>query len=553
MIAAVDFDWLRPPWLWALLLLIPGVLLAWRRSRAAGWTRVVDAHLLPHLLEPGHARRGVVRAAPALLAYALAVLALAGPSVGRAPAPAWQVRMPLVIVLDLSSAARATDIAPNRLAIARQSITDALRLRAGAPVALVAFSGAPFTVAPLTDDAANVAVFLDALSPDVMPLDGRRTDAALRHAADLLARAGHARGRVLLMSDGADANAIGAAEALQATGIRVDVLGIGGEAGALLRTPEGLRRVRLDAASLQALARAGGGRYAVATTGDGDLRSLGVADAAAMDGVAGTPRGQARRDDGIWLVPAVLLLVLPAFRRRAGALAMLAVVALLPLQLRASELWRRADQAAHARMVEGHRDYRAGRFDAAAQAYAGVSGADAHYNRGNALAKAGHYAPAVAAYDDALRLQPGMADAIANRDAVRRAMQRNPPPGRGQRPSSRPGAGARNAQGGQQTQPGGGTSRASRPPTPPRDANAQARADAALREQQRRAQARASNSPVRSPGGAPRPARRETAAERQQRLANEAALRRVPDDPGALLRAKFQLEYERRRREGSAP
>ena len=45
-------------------------------------------------------------------------------------------------------------------------------------------------------------------------------------------------------------------------------------------------------------------------------------------------------------------------------------------------------------------------------------------------------------------------------------------------------------------------------------------------------------------------ARAETPAERERRLANEAWLQRVPDDPGGLLRAKFQLEYERRQREG---
>ena len=45
---------------------------------------------------------------------------------------------------------------------------------------------------------------------------------------------------------------------------------------------------------------------------------------------------------------------------------------------------------------------------------------------------------------------------------------------------------------------------------------------------------------------------RETPAQRERRLANEAWLQRVPDDPGALLRARFQLEA-RRRREGAGP
>lgn len=44
--------------------------------------------------------------------------------------------------------------------------------------------------------------------------------------------------------------------------------------------------------------------------------------------------------------------------------------------------------------------------------------------------------------------------------------------------------------------------------------------------------------------------RAETPAEREKRLANEAWLRRVPDDPGGLLRAKFRLEYERRQQGG---
>jgi Ca-activated chloride channel family protein len=44
----------------------------------------------------------------------------------------------------------------------------------------------------------------------------------------------------------------------------------------------------------------------------------------------------------------------------------------------------------------------------------------------------------------------------------------------------------------------------------------------------------------------PQPARKETAEQRERRIANQAQLQRVPDDPGALLRAKFRLEYERR-------
>ena len=42
----------------------------------------------------------------------------------------------------------------------------------------------------------------------------------------------------------------------------------------------------------------------------------------------------------------------------------------------------------------------------------------------------------------------------------------------------------------------------------------------------------------------------ETDAERERRIANQAWLQRVPDDPGGLLRRKFALEYQRRQEEG---
>ena len=58
------------------------------------------------------------------------------------------------------------------------------------------------------------------------------------------------------------------------------------------------------------------------------------------------------------------------------------------------------------------------------------------------------------------------------------------------------------------------------------------------------------STPEQGDGARARAVRAETPAEREKRLANEAWLRRVPDDPGGLLRAKFRLEYERRQQGG---
>ena len=52
-------------------------------------------------------------------------------------------------------------------------------------------------------------------------------------------------------------------------------------------------------------------------------------------------------------------------------------------------------------------------------------------------------------------------------------------------------------------------------------------------------------------GDAPQAAGAGDLDERERREAAEAWLRRIPDDPGGLLRARFRLEHERRRRQGA--
>ena len=52
------------------------------------------------------------------------------------------------------------------------------------------------------------------------------------------------------------------------------------------------------------------------------------------------------------------------------------------------------------------------------------------------------------------------------------------------------------------------------------------------------------------PQSAAQPAQAESSEERERRQALETWLRRVPDEPGGLLKSKFRLEYERRQREG---
>ena len=577
---------LRPHWLWALLAL-PVLWGLWRmrQRRSNVWRGVVDAHLLPHLLEAGgKAARGA--AWLGAIGYAIAVLALAGPSWRQTEQPLWQAQTPLVIALDLSSRSAASDLPPSRLLQARAKLATLLRQRAGGQVALVAYAGEAFTVAPLTDDAANVALFLDALEPGVMPVDGQQADRAIAWSARLLQQAGFEHGDILLLSDHADVAADNAARTASRQGFRVSALGLGTASGAPYRDGEGrILHARLDAGSLRALATAGGGDYQALTTDESDLRTLGVLDPDAADAsVQRGDKGLAWQDGGYWLLPPLMLLALLAFRR-GGAFAAVLLCVCLPLAMPAnaaeSSLWERADQQQHERIEQGADAYRKGDFAEAEKDFAGIDSADAFYNRGNALAKQGHYDEAIDAYDLALKLQPKMEDAIENRKVVDAARKRkagqNQQQQRQQKKSGgqdspqdnkdKPQSGQQDKtqQSKQQSQPDSQQPDSPRPQQSPSqqqaeegkspqqkaaDAKAQQAADAAQRQRMAEAMAQTGKGAQKEESARQAAGARETPAQREHRQAVEAWLRRVPDEPGNLLKTKFRLEYERRQKEG---
>ncbi len=437
---------LRPLWLLALLAL---PILWWRWHRHAQtdtpWKRAVDSHLLPGLLQaaPASTQRGAWLFG---MAYALTVLALAGPSWRQQAVPLYAPAAPLVVALDMSSHMLAADVPPSRLLRARLKIEQLIAARKGGQIGLIAYAGDAFTVAPLSDDANSLRDLLVALTPDTMPVDGQRADRAIRRATDLLAQAGYAHGQILILSDGADAAAQVAARDALAKGYSVAVLGVGTARGAPLPSVDGtfaqdaggaMQIARLDAVALRALSQSGGGRYAMLSTDASDLNTLGVLDSPIEDaGHRGDTQSLRWRDDGPFVLLALLPLVALGFRRGWLAVVLLAALAMPTQRATAADadwwnaLWQRADQRADHALRAGDATaanalaqtpeqraaaaYRGGNFAAAASGWTALDSADANYNRGNALAQLKRYPQAIAAYKSALQQRPEMADAQAN-------------------------------------------------------------------------------------------------------------------------------------------
>jgi len=470
-----EFRFLHPGWL---LALVPLALLLVGLARNGGgsgpWRRVIEPHLLAALTVGADGRPQRWPLAVLALGWLVAVIALANPTFERVQVPAFRDAAARVVVLDLSQSMLADDLAPNRLKRARFKVEDILRRSRNGQVGLVVFAGDAFTVAPLTDDGETIRNMLPALSPEIMPAAGSRPGLGIQEGLKLLRQAGVRDGEVVVLTDDpGGARARSAAADLRRAGHRLAVIGVGTPEGAAVpgvRTSRGAVVAQLEEGKLRSLARHGGGDYARITIDDADLR-----EALARDESGRVREGEDPMQADVWkeLGPWVTLALVPlaALGFRRGWLLLPAVLALnlglvtpAPVLAQTSGggpadptaaasaasapslgerwrgLWQRPDQQAAgalaggdyeraARLAEdplrsGAARYRLGDFEAAADAFAATDAAEAHYNRGNALARAGRLEAALEAYDQALARAPNMADAAYNRERVQEALER---------------------------------------------------------------------------------------------------------------------------------
>jgi Ca-activated chloride channel homolog len=611
-----QFHFLRPWWLLVLVLLPWLYWLGARRHAAVlELSRLVDAPLLPHLLR---GRAGNRRLPLWLFAigWTLCALALAGPSWSRINQPLYASRPAQVVAISLSQHMLARDVAPSRLDRVRYKVRDLLADNRDGLNALIAYAGEAFVVAPLTSDAGSLNDLLDALAPDTMPLDGDNAALAIERGVALIHDAKASGGSLVLVTDHADAAADAAARKANAAGVQVSVLGVGTPQGGPVPLPDGgflrdaqggIALARRDDTALAALAAAGGGRYVAMTADHRDIDTLHTQLRIAPPALASGQASDEWQDSGPWLLPPLLLIVALAFRRGWLLLLPLVLLPLWPAPAQATtwhDLWQRPDQQAAQALRDGHakqaqqlaRDpawrgaaaYRAGDYAAARQALQQVPGGDATYNLGNTLAKQGEYQQAIAAYNCALKLDPGNADAKANRKAVEDWLRQQ----QQQQPSDQKQHEGHNGSQGQS--PAGDQGQSGKPDSkdqqaaqegakpsdqPGQDGKAQDRSAQDAPEQDRSGKRQAGGQP--QPETAQQQAEQEAKAEQAQQalkrqmdqaLANsmdkpqthqlgalakddpqaklpadlQHALQRVPDDPGALLRRKFELEYQQR-------
>ena len=574
-------EWLRPLWLLAVPALAWLLWRLWHRERQSGrWQLLLPAAFHQALLKGGSGRSSKLPWLALGLAWLLAVLALLGPSWQRVEQSNQKPADPLVVLLELTPQMLATDGRPNRLEQARRKLLDLLEARRDAQTAIIVYAGSAHSLVPLSDDLATSRNLLEALKPSLMPEPGRRADLAVARALQLLDQAQLGQGRLLLITSAlSEEERSGIQQALQKHSVPLLILGVGSREGAPVAQEDGsflkdsrgaILIPRLDARGLQETAENHGGRYASMRLDDEDLRRLGLLDSPQTMRAAGEPTQlDSHVDQGYWLLLPLLLLAACAGRR--GWLFCLPLLLMLPPQsshaFGLDDLWLRPDQQGQ-RLLQAQRPaeaaqrfvdpqwqgkalYEAGDYSAAAERFAKGDSAADHYNRGNALAKAGELEAALDAYEQALERQPELAAAQHNKALVEQALRQR----ENQQQSGEGDSTEQQEHANEQSQPnespaGQPAESSAAQPTQPgssgessENSDVQGSANGAGEDTQPSTSSELPSDaePVAPPRTA---ADLGTAAERRQAL--EQWLRQIPDDPAELLRRKFWYEQQQR-------
>lgn len=453
-----QLHFLRPEWFYSFIpLILILVAMLQRHHTSLGWKTVCDDKLLPHVLTHSGNRGGRLPLWISAIAASLCIIAAAGPAWKKLPQPVFREQSALVIILDLSRSMDATDIKPSRLERAKLKILDILESRKGGQTALIVYAANAFVVTPLTDDTETIANLVPTLETGLMPAQGSQFVSAGEKAEQLLTQSGVNEGEILLITDGLSENDTGLAHTLSNRGHRLSILGVGTRdgspipmSGGFLQDEHGAIVIpKLQVQRLAATAAAGNGIFKILQTDDSDV--LGLTnyfssrkvnkEAEATELTADT-----WQEEGPWLL--IFVIPLAALWARKGWLLMFPVLVSSSLifaprsayAIDTEHLWRTADQQAMQAFKKGDAAtaaelfthdqwkssayYRAENYEQAIKSLPEPSDSDDFYNKGNALAKLGRYEEAINAYDRALELDKNNEDASFNKKLVEQALEK---------------------------------------------------------------------------------------------------------------------------------
>jgi Ca-activated chloride channel family protein len=228
--------WVSPQYLYLLMLvplMILGVILyvLRRKSRLRFFA---DEKIIPKITASVSTRLQLLKPVLLITGFALLVVALARPKWGERLQIYEGKGIDIVIALDASKSMLAQDVKPNRLDRAKTEIKLLLDDLSGNRVGITAFAGECYIMCPLTADIEAAKLFLDVISPDVVPKPGTNLEKAIAVSSSLFDPKEDTYKALILFTDGDNlvGEPVRAIDDLKDRGVKLFTVGIGTVEGA---------------------------------------------------------------------------------------------------------------------------------------------------------------------------------------------------------------------------------------------------------------------------------------------------------------------------------
>lgn len=229
-------------WIWGIIVL--ALLMMWGHNRRKKMVRsFVQDSLLKDIAFRFDAKRAKQKNILLIVVAVFSLLALMRPQWGFRWQEVKREGIDILVVIDTSKSMLTQDVKPNRLERTKFAVQDLLRKLRGDRIGLIAFSGEPFLVCPLTVDYGGFQISLNDLDVGTIPRGGTNIAKAIEEAIKDYGKTSSQHKAIIIVTDGDDleGDPIAAAKKAKEKGIQIYCVGIGSAEGELIqmRNPRG--------------------------------------------------------------------------------------------------------------------------------------------------------------------------------------------------------------------------------------------------------------------------------------------------------------------------
>ena len=443
----IAFAWdnlffMRPEWLYAFIPIgLIFIMFIFTYQRRDQWKRSFAKHLLPFLTIKGTKRQFLVPKILLIVLLSFITLAMAGPTWEKIERPGQKTEAALVVLLDLSRSMLAEDIQPNRIERAKLKLNDFFAAKPNTKTALIAYAGTAHSVVPFSKDYKTISRQMEALRPDIMPVQGTNLSEALDKADTLLAKI-VAPSSILLVTDNITASDIQRISQT-ATHSHIEIMAVATPTGGTIPLKKGALKdkqgntviPRLDVVNLDQLSAMENVNVITVTLDDTDVKILAARIRQNLEFEIDLENVEEEwKDFGYWLLIPILFISLLWFRRgwKVHWIWLLFIVMgcndagefnledqFFTKDQKAQRLLdkgenERAAQAFESGLHQGYAYYEMGDLEKAAEAYSNDVSPEGFYNLGVVYSQMGDLEAAQQAFDAALQQDPKFEKANTN-------------------------------------------------------------------------------------------------------------------------------------------